>query len=81
MSLSTEKTPAIDFYTQLRPKGLRVSLNPNAVELDVTAGDEGCMLTMRAMGVHMRIALNREAKAHLIKLLTANAECAHQKTV
>lgn len=59
-----------DLGVSLRPNGLRVDLNPNAVELHVACGPEGAVLTMHACGLTISAALPGAARSHLIKLLT-----------
>lgn len=59
------------FDVSLRPRGMRVGLNPNPVEVHVVAGDEGAVLGVESCGVRICCALPDQARKHLIDLLLA----------
>ncbi len=61
-----------------RPKGLRVSVTNNAVEIDVVHGNAGCVLTVAMCGLRINLPLDAAARDHLIKVLAGQPAKDHQ---
>src|SRR3546814_4955782 len=59
-----------DLGVSLSANGLSVALNPNGIEMRVTRGPKGAILTVASCGITFRCALPEEARPHLVHLLS-----------
>jgi hypothetical protein len=59
-----------DLGVSLSANGLSVALNPNGIEMRVTRGPKGAVLTVTSCGITLRCALPEEARQHLVQLLS-----------